>query len=172
MAHGKYEKWLTEDGLLQISAWARDGLTDDQIANNMGIRRSTLFEWKKRFPDIADALKKNKDIVDIEVENALYKSAVGYDYDELCEYNEKRLEKDGSIKTCHVTKTFHKHMAPSVVAQIFWLKNRKPNDWRDKHDVELSGEIDISSTLKAARERAERRVKELESISTTGGSTG
>ncbi len=58
MAKGKYEEWLEPDSLLLISAWARDGLTDDQIANNMGISRSTLSEWKKKFPDISDALKK------------------------------------------------------------------------------------------------------------------
>jgi len=62
VAKGKFEYWRTKDGLLQIAAWARNGLIDEQIAHNMGIRRSTLSEWKKRFPDIADALKKNKNI--------------------------------------------------------------------------------------------------------------
>ena len=92
MARGKFEYWRTKDGLLQIAAWARDGLIDEQIAHNMGIRRSTLSEWKKRFSDIADALKKNKNIVDIEVENALYKRAVGY------EYTEKTIEIDDDGK--------------------------------------------------------------------------
>ena len=76
MAKGKYEEWLEPDSLLLISAWARDGLTDDQIANNMGISRSTLSEWKRKFPDISDALKKSKAVVDIEVENALYQAAL------------------------------------------------------------------------------------------------
>ena len=71
MAKGKYEQWLTEEGLLQLEAWARNGLTDEQIAANMGITRSTLNEWKKKYSDISDTLKRGKDIVDIQVENAL-----------------------------------------------------------------------------------------------------
>ena len=53
MAKGKYEYWLTDEGLLQIGGWARNGLTDEQIAHNMGICRDTLIQWKKKFPDIS-----------------------------------------------------------------------------------------------------------------------
>lgn len=76
MAKGKYQKWLESDGLLLLEAWARDGLTDEQIAHNMGINRATLYEWKKKYPDISEALKKGKEVVDIEVENALLKLAL------------------------------------------------------------------------------------------------
>ena len=69
MAKGKYEYWLTPDGLLLLKAWARDGLTDEQIASNMGITAKTLYEWKKRYSDICKSLKKGKEVVDIEVEN-------------------------------------------------------------------------------------------------------
>ena len=79
MARGKYEYWLSEDGLTLLEGWARDGLTDDQIAHNLGVSRSTLAEWKKRFPDLSDALKKGKDVVDYEVENALLERAKGGD---------------------------------------------------------------------------------------------
>lgn len=145
MAKGKFEYWRTKDGLLQIAAWARNGLIDEQIAHNMGIRRSTLSEWKKRFPDITDALKKNKNIVDIEVENALYKRAVGY------EYTEKTIEIDDDGKKR--VKTTKKRMAPETLAIIFFLKNRKPDEWRDKREVEVKGEISMTNALKAARER-------------------
>ena len=67
---GKYEEWLTKEGLLKIEGWARDGLTDEQIAKNMGISRSTLNEWKNKYSDILDTLKKGKEVVDLEVENA------------------------------------------------------------------------------------------------------
>lgn len=107
MAKGKYEYWKSKDGLLLIEGWARDGLTDEQIAGNIGIRRSTLSEWKKTFPDIADALKKTKEVVDREVENALYKKALSGD----------------------------------TTALIFWLKNRRPNDWRDRRETQLSGNV-------------------------------
>lgn len=75
MSRGKYEYWLSEDGLTLLEGWARDGLTDDQISHNLGVSRSTLAEWKKRFPDLSDALKKGKDVVDYEVENALLERA-------------------------------------------------------------------------------------------------
>ena len=66
MARGKFEYWLTEDGLTLLEGWARDGLTDEQIAENIGISRSTLSDWKNKFSDISDALKKGKEVVDID----------------------------------------------------------------------------------------------------------
>lgn len=65
---------MTEEGLLQLESWARDGLTDEQIAANIGISRSTLNEWKKKYSDISDTLKRGKEVVDIQVENALLKN--------------------------------------------------------------------------------------------------
>lgn len=102
MAKGKYQKWLEPERLQLLEGWARDGLTDEQIAKNMGISRKTLAEWKKQYSDISDTLKKGKEVVDYEVENALLKSAL-----------------DGN-----------------TTAQIFWLKNRRPDKWRDKPPVD------------------------------------
>lgn len=79
MANGKYAEWLTEDGLTCLRGWAREGATDEQIAEYMGISRSTLYEWKKKYPDISDALKKGKAVVDFEVENALLNKALSGD---------------------------------------------------------------------------------------------
>ena len=76
MAAGKYQKWLEPDNLILLEGWARDGLTDEQIAKNMGVSASTLYEWKKRFLEISESLKKGKEVVDYEVENALLKSAL------------------------------------------------------------------------------------------------
>ena len=77
---GKYRDWITEEGLLLIEGWARDGLTDEQIAHNIGIRRETLCVWKNKYPNISNALKKGKEVVDRQVENALLKRALGYEY--------------------------------------------------------------------------------------------
>ena len=78
MAKGKYKKWLEKENLILLEGWARDGLTDQQIAHNMGISTATLYEWKKTYPDILEALKKGKEVVDRYVENALLKKALGY----------------------------------------------------------------------------------------------
>lgn len=128
MAKGKYQYWIEPDGLLLIQGWARDGLTDDDIAREIGISRSTLSEWKLRFPDISDALKKSKEIVDFEVENALLKRALGYRYTEVT--TETRFDMEGN--EYEYKRTVEKEMPPDTTAQIFWLKNRKPAQWRDK----------------------------------------
>lgn len=77
MVKAQYEQWLEPDSLHKIAMWAAKGLTDAQIAKNMHISRSTLSEWKKKYSDISDTLKKNKDQADDEVENALYQKAIG-----------------------------------------------------------------------------------------------
>lgn len=134
MAKGKYQRWLEPDGLLLLEGWARDGLTDEQIAHNMGITAKTLYVWKSAYGEICEALKKGKEIVDIQVENALLKRALGY------EYMEERVEiseKDGR-KVIQTTKT----ALPDTTALIFWLKNRRPDAWRDKpqEKAEAAGE--------------------------------
>ena len=144
MAKGKFNDWLTEEGLLKIEAWARDGLTDEQIAHNMGITKSTLYEWKKRFSAFSETLKKGKEVVDVQVENALLKRALGYSYTEITK--ERVIDYDpktGEIIGSHmeITKEVIKEVQPDVTAQIFWLKNRKPDVWRDRKDVGLSGEV-------------------------------
>lgn len=120
----KYTYWLTEEGLLLIEGWARDGLTEEQIANNIGISRSTLNEWKKKFSDISDTLKQSKEIADRQVENALHKTALGFYYEEDMVTNQGDVVR---VK---------KYSKPNTTAQIFWLKNRKPADWRDKQEIE------------------------------------
>lgn len=140
MAKGKYEYWLSPEGLLKIEAWARDGLTEEQIASNMGISRSTLSDWKNKYSDILNSLKRGKEVVDIQVENALLKRALGYSY--------KEVVKERVQGVLIVTKEVLKEVAPDTTAQIFWLKNRKPHEWRDKKDIEAdinnTGEINVS----------------------------
>ena len=72
----KYDPWLTEDGLTCIRGWARDGLTDAQIAHNMGIGYTTFKEWLRKFPPLRSALNEGKAPVDFYVEQALYKAAM------------------------------------------------------------------------------------------------
>ena len=129
MAKGKYQKWLEPESLILLEGWARDGLTDEQIAHNMGITVKTLWVWKNKYGKLCNALKKGKEVVDTIVENALLKRALGYRYDEV-------TIEDG-IETKRVTK----EVQPDTTAQIFWLKNRRPDKWRDKQNVEVSGSL-------------------------------
>lgn len=130
VAKGKYHEWLTDEGLLKIEGWARDGLIDKDIAKNIGVTEQTLNVWKKKYPSFFESLKRGKEVVDRQVENALFKRALGYKYDEV-------TYEDG-VETKRVTK----EVVPDTTAQIFWLKNRKPEVWRDKQSVEISGSLD------------------------------
>ena len=121
MAKGKASEWLDDDKLLLLQGWARDGLSDEQIAENMGISVRTLYRWINEYWQICHALKKGKDAADREIENALFKRAKGYDYEEIREET-----KDGKVVKRIVTK---KHIPGDTTAQIFWLKNRKPEYW-------------------------------------------
>lgn len=127
MAKGKYEQWLEPEGLLKIEGWARDGLTDEQIAQNMGITAKTLYEWKKKYSEICESLKRNKDVADRQVENALFENAIN----------------------------------GNITAQIFWLKNRKPDKWRDKQEYEDRTAIEkLDEILKGLHDNAAKQKTE------------
>ncbi|MFL0198709.1 transposase [Clostridium sp. WILCCON 0269] len=146
-------KWHTiKDKLILVEGWARDGLTDEQIAKNLGIHAATLYEYKKRYSEFSEALKRGKEVIDFEVENALLKRALGYSYTEVIRERVIRKDEHGKVLTdIHgfptydmvVTKTVKKEVVPDTIAQIFWLKNRKPKEWKDKQDVEHSGSIGV-----------------------------
>lgn len=161
VAKGKFEEWLTEEGLMKIGGWAKDGLFDEQIAHNMGIKRQTLYEWKKRFPVISDVLKVNKEVVDRQVENAMLKSALGYKFEEVT--HENVFDEQEGEYVLKVTKVVTKEVNPNVTAQIFWLKNRKPGQWRDKQEVEHSGGLDNKLDLSGIS------VEELRKLAQTDG---
>lgn len=126
MAKSKYESHVLPK-LFLIECWARDGLTDEQIAKKLGISKTTLYKYLSEHFELSELLKKGKEVIDCEVENALLKRAMGYEYEEI----QNSIEDDaGKIKKKAV-KT-KKVLVPDVTAQIFWLKNRRPDKWRDK----------------------------------------
>lgn len=153
----KYTEWLTDEGLLKIGGWARDGLSDKQIAQNIGVSERTFTEWKKKHSSISSVLKKEKEVVDRIVENALFRKAVGYDYEEktykIVTVNEKRIEEKEGKKISIVVpvekevlvKKTTKHVSPDTGAAAFWLKNRKPDEWREKQIVQHGGEVKVSN---------------------------
>lgn len=127
LAKGKYQKWLLKENLLLLEGWARDGLTDEQIAKNMGISAKTLWDWKNKHSNICNALKKGKEVVDYEVENALLSSA----------------------------------LEGNTTAQIFWLKNRRPEKWRDKQkeETDTTALNKLDNILKEIKDDALRSTK-------------
>ena len=127
---GLYEDWLTEDGLIRLESYARDGLTDEQIAKEIGVTTATLYNWKKAHKPIVEALKRGKAPVDAGVEKSLLQRAMGYDVVERTSALQRDPE-TGEMAMV-VVKEVTKHIPPDTTAQIFWLKNRKPAQWRDK----------------------------------------
>lgn len=127
IAKGKFDRWRTKEGLTLLEGWARDGLTDEELAGRMKISLSTFYAWKEKYSDISEAIKKGKEVIDFEVEQALLKRAMGYSYTET----RKEIDANGKKKVI-VTE---KHVEPDTVAQIFWLRNRKPNKWRNNPEA-------------------------------------
>lgn len=140
IAKSKYETDV-KPRLVEIEAWKRDGLTDEQIFKNLGISRDTFYKYKEKYADFSDALKKGKEVADIEVENALFKRAIGYKYKEVI-----KEVKDIDGKKSTYIKEVIKEMPGDVAAQIFWLKNRKTSKWKDKQDIDIE-DNNISITI-------------------------
>lgn len=151
MAKGKYEYWLTPEGLAKMSGWAKDGKTDEEIAKNMGITRSTLNEWKKKYSDISDTLKKDKDVADRLVEDSLYERALGGVREVRKTFKVKHVYYDDEGRKCEKEELkvgIDEVYVPSdTTAAIFWLKNRKPDVWRDKHVLIDGGKEKIEDLL-------------------------
>ena len=118
----KADIWLDKDNLIRVQGWARDGLTDQQIAEKMGIGVRTLYEWKKKHPQFSQALKSGKEVVDYAVENALVKKALAGDVGACC----------------------------------FWLKNRRPDKWKDRIDAAVSMEDHKTDMLSDIRSEMAR----------------
>lgn len=122
MAKSKWEE--VKDKLILVEGWARDGLIDEQIANNLGISKTTFYKFKDEHSELSELLKKGKEIVDYQVENALLKNA----------------------------------LEGNVTAQIYWLNNRKPKQWKNKRENTESNNEEISKVeqlLNKIKEEAE-----------------
>lgn len=144
IAKSKYETDVLPR-LIEIEAWKRDGLTNEQIMKNLGIGRDSFYRYKDKYSEFSDALKKGKEIADIEVENALFKRAIGYRYKEKI----KEVKEIDGKKTVFI-KEVEKEMPGDVGAQIFWLKNRKSSKWKDKQDIDIE-DNNVSITIQGVK---------------------
>lgn len=144
IAKSKYETDV-KPRLVEIEAWKRDGLTDEQIFKNLGISRDTFYKYKEKYSDFSEAIKKGKEVADIEVENALFKRAIGYKYKEVI----KEVKEIDGKKSTYVKEVI-KEMPGDVAAQIFWLKNRKSSKWKDKQDIDIE-DNNVSITIQGVK---------------------
>lgn len=134
-----FDYWTSEDGLLRIAGWASDGLTFEEIAEQMGIQRTTINRWKGQSQALREALAHNRDSMDRKVENALVKNALGYTYEETKTVVE--VHPDGT-KTQKIEK-FQRVAKPDSIAMLFYLKNRKPDVWRDNQQLDIRATVGL-----------------------------
>lgn len=127
--------------LMQVEAWARDGATDEIVYKKLGISKDTFYEYKKKYQEFSDALKKGKEVVDIEVENTLLKRALGFKETVKKAVKVKRVEYDNGRRELEKEEVVlvdeEVFVPPETTSIIFWLKNRRPDKWRDKQNVEV-----------------------------------
>ena len=158
----KVEDWLQGDKRVLLQGWSRAGLFAHQICENMGIGRTTFYKWINTNADFANIIKNNKDVCDFDVENELYKNAHGM---------KVTVKEPVKLKTIKYDKTTGKKISETekvvlvekevyikadTMAQMYWLNNRKPGDWRNKgKDIdkeiteENSGLIEIPAVMEA-----------------------
>lgn len=142
MAKKKY----TTDFPLLAEDFARRGMIDEEIWKKLGIGKTAYYRYQLNYENFRNAVKRGKAPVDVEVENSLLKRTRGYDYEEtMIEYKPgKKKKEDEEPDTVKMIRKTRKQVAPDVTAQIFWLKNRRPHLWKDKHDVSLGGNLNVT----------------------------
>lgn len=121
------DKWLEEDGLMLIECWSRDGYTIEDIANKIGVNQKTLYDWRSQYPEIEEALRNGREIIDYKVENALLKSALGYKKKEVKVTTTMRYGK--VVET--IKEVTESEQAPNVNAIQTWLYNRQKEKWKN-----------------------------------------
>ena len=191
MAHAEYKKWLEPDNLTKLRSWARDGLTNEQIAKKIGVKRQTFQRWLSTYSDMSDALKKGKEIVDAEIEDSLIsimkKHTITTTQYKMVKKDAFNLKAERS-KFANIYKLDHPNATkeevgiavaehvdvyekipisktvtevdPNASAIIFWLKNRRPDVYRDQTFQKLN-EANARKTL-AEAQLSEAQLKALE----------
>lgn len=127
------------------------GMTDEEMAKFFGIDTSTFYEWMKTYPAFSEAVYAGKDIADANVASSLYKRATG----EHVLIEAVRKGKDGD----HQVVKFRQFIPADPGAALNWLKNRQPEKWRDKKEVEHSGGIDLTGDAADAKAKLAQRLK-------------
>lgn len=153
------DKWLTDDGLLLLAAYARDGMTNQDIAEKIGVTKRTFTRWMEEYPEIREAVNTSKELVDYKVENALLKAALGYTAKESKVIMRLRQGKLTTVEQ----ETIIKEVAPDVRAITLWLNNRQTKKWRRNADNVLdNNEEDSNITVNIIRHGEKKKVAPTE----------
>jgi len=128
----------------QAKKLAELGATDRELAEFFYVSESTLYLWKHTQPEFSEALKLGKEASDARVVQSLYRRAIGYSHDAV-----KIMTVDGSVQEV----PYVEHYPPDTTAGIFWLKNRDPERWRDKRELEVSMDESLANRLNSASKR-------------------
>ena len=139
---------------IEIKLACKLGYTEEEAAKELGVCKATITNWKKKHPEFLAALKKGKSEPDDEVEKSLFIKAIGYEYSEMVDEMIIVKDKNGKEKQTGAIKRkiYKKKMAPDTTAQIFWLKNRRREKWRDKQDLTINAPDEIVITRIKAKE--------------------
>jgi hypothetical protein len=134
-------KWdSVKDKLFLIEMWCREGMLEKDIAKKLKVSVSTFEEYKKKHPELSEALKRNKELADYEVENSLYKKCTGHYAKEDRAFKCKEVYYDEEGRRCEreVVKTVEVDVfiPPDTMAIAIWLNNRKPSMWRKNANKE------------------------------------
>ncbi len=150
-----YKEWLSDEKLNQIKSWKGEGISHEELANRIGINRTTLYSWIQRCPEIEDAIKQGQERTVQYIENALMKKINGYTLRDTKRY--KTTDKDGNIvERIEVTE---KEVGPDTSAIIYALKVKDPDRWNEKIRMEHSGRVD--STVNHYANLSEDELKKL-----------
>lgn len=148
---GKYQEWLEPDNLLRIKGWARDGLTDKEIAENkIGVAESTFCTWKTKYPKINEAIKEGQEPVNIKLEDTFFsKKLSGYKVTETIK--EKTVQRDASgnvIGSTEHVRESERYIPPDTTAMIFYLKCRLKDKYNDRANISLNDVEDLTTLAK------------------------
>ena len=153
MARGKFEEWLTEDGQLQLVTWGEDGLTDREIAKAIGVAESTLYDWKRKHPEISEAIKRGRVGALVQIRNALRERAKGGIVTVKKPMKMKCREYDPETGKCILDKDVIEYVEeevyipPDTGSLKFYLTNRDAEHWTEKVEVAGSGELRLEELL-------------------------
>lgn len=157
MAKGKYSKWLEKDNLLRLKSWARDGLTDEEIAKKMEISPSTFYEWQKKYSEISEAIKRGREPTNVILEDTAFERATQWRTVKEVTKEPRMDRKTGKIELA-VVKEVEKEIPPDSTLLIFLMKNRMKEKYGDRQQVELSGQIEANNPFEGLTEAQLRKL--------------